>query len=49
MPVLADPNYDALMEYANGSIGLPYTVVLDKGAVLVEKATASTSDLDRLL
>lgn len=49
MPVLADPNYQALMEYAQGSIGLPYTVLLDEGAVLVEKATATTRDLDALL
>lgn len=50
MPVLADANSTIMYKYAAGmnSIGLPFTVVLDRGLV-VEKINGSLSDMDQLL
>lgn len=49
MPVLADAN-SVLYDFATGgSVGLPYTVLLDRGAVVDSVATASVGDMDELL
>lgn len=49
MPVLADAD-QVLYEFATGgSVGLPYTVLLDRGLVVESVGSASTSDMDELL
>ncbi len=44
IPVLADPNGTQLWSYAadmGGSVGLPFTVILDKGVVIDSIASGS--------
>jgi|GEM_PF-1878984 len=49
MPVLGDANSTVLYTYASGSIGLPYTVLLDRGVVVESVGSASVSQMDELL
>ncbi|MSP56359.1 MAG: hypothetical protein EXR69_12265 [Myxococcales bacterium] len=49
MPVLADAESIIYSFATGGSIGLPYSVLLDRGAVVDEVGTASVSDMDDLL
>lgn len=50
MPVLADAGESVMYSFAAGmsSVGLPFTVVLDRGLV-VDKINGSVSDMDQLL
>ncbi len=43
MPVLADPSGGTMWSYAggSGSVGLPFTVVIDRGVVIDSIATGS--------
>ena len=49
MPVLSDANSTVLYTFASGSIGLPYTVLLDRGVVVESVGSASVSQMDELL
>lgn len=49
MPVLADAGSSVLYTYASGSIGLPYTVLLDRGVVVESVGSASVGEMDDLL
>jgi peroxiredoxin len=49
MPVLADEGESVLYSYATGSIGLPYTVLLDRGVVVDSVGSASVGEMDDLL
>ncbi len=49
MPVLADQDEAVMYTYASGSIGLPYTVLLDRGVVVESVGSASVGDMDGLL
>ena len=49
MPVLSDPGSSTLYSYATGGVGLPYVVLLDRGAVVELSSGATTRDFDRLL
>lgn len=50
MPVLADEGETVVYSFATGgSIGLPYTVLLDRGEVVESVGSATTSDMDQLL
>ncbi len=49
MPVLSDVGEGVVYSFASGSIGLPYTVLIDRGEVVSIVGTASTSDMDTLL
>jgi hypothetical protein len=49
MPVLADPGSSTLYSFATGSIGLPYTVLLDRGVVVESTNYPSSSDALSLL
>ena len=49
MPVLADSGSAVLYTYASGSIGLPYTVLLDRGVVVKSVGSASVTEMDDLL
>jgi hypothetical protein len=50
MPTLTDPGSATMWSYANGgSVGLPYTMVIDRGGVIVKTATAEDGDIDQLL
>ena len=50
MPVISDPGSTTMWSYANGgSVGLPYMVLLDRGAVVEEIGNPQISDLDALL
>jgi len=49
MPVLSDAGEAGLYSFATGSIGLPFTVLLDKGAVVVDANSPSVSKMDELL
>lgn len=49
MPVLSDAESVVYQFATGGSIGLPYTVLLDRGAVVESVGTASVGDMDSLL
>jgi len=50
MPVLADPNYRVLSSYAtSSSIGLPFTVLIDRGVVVESVDYPTVDDAVRLL
>ena len=50
MPVLADDGSAMLYSYASGSVGLPYTMVIDRGMVIDGNVgTAPVSQMDDLL
>lgn len=49
MPVIADPGSSTLYQYATGSIGLPFTVLLDRGVVLESADYPAISQADELL
>lgn len=49
MPVLSDADEAGLNGFATGGIGLPYTVLLDKGGVVVDANSPSISAMDELL
>ncbi len=49
MPVLADKNSQVLASYAQGSIGLPYIVVLDRGVVVKKIGDGTESYATSLL
>ena len=49
MPVLADEGEQMLYSFATGSIGLPYTVLIDRGMVVTSVGSASVSEMDELL
>lgn len=44
MPVLADPGSSTLYSYASGGVGLPFTVLLDRGVVVESTNYPSSSD-----
>jgi len=48
MPVLSDDGESVLYSYATGSIGLPFTVLLDRG-VVVDEVNSSEGSIDGLL
>lgn len=48
MPVLSDAE-EVVYDFASGSIGLPYTVLLDRGEVVSNVGSASFADMDELL
>lgn len=49
MPVLSDPGSATLYTYASGGIGLPYTMLIDRGMVVTSVGSASVSQMDELL
>jgi len=49
MPVISDPSSSTMWSFASGSVGLPYTVLLDKGAVVVSANHPTEADIDQLL
>lgn len=49
MPVLSDPGSATLYSFATGSIGLPYTVLIDRGVVVASTNYPNTGDMDELL
>lgn len=53
MPVLSDRNSELMWQYAadaGGSVGLPFTVVLDRGVVIdTIQSGANSSRAERLL
>lgn len=49
MPVLADAESVVYQFTTGGSFGLPYTVLLDRGAVVESVGSASVGDMDSLL
>lgn len=49
MPVLADTGDAVLYSYASGGIGLPYTMLIDRGVVVTSVGSASVSQMDELL
>lgn len=49
MPVLSDPGSSVLYSFASGSIGLPFTVLIDRGVVVADANYPSTGDMDALL
>ncbi len=49
LPVVADPAWGVTYTYATGSIGLPFMVLLDRGAVVEKTGSVSTADIDALL
>ena len=51
MPVLSDPNSSTMWSFASGqgSVGLPYTILIDHGAVIESTNYPTTADLDALL
>jgi hypothetical protein len=44
MPVLADPQSTTLYSFASGSVGLPFTVLLDRGVVVESTNYPTSSD-----
>ena len=48
IPVVADPGYSVLTRFGSGSIGLPFTVLLDRGVVVADTTYPSSSDAVRL-
>ena len=48
IPVISDANSTNMYTYATGGVGLPFTVLLDRG-VVVDTVTASEADIDPLL
>lgn len=49
-PVLADPDGDVMWSYAGGgSVGLPFTVLLDRGNVVDDTNYPSDRDAEALL
>ncbi len=50
MPVISDPGSSTMYSYATGgSVYLPFTVLVDKGAVVKKIDNVDISDLDALL
>lgn len=51
MPVISDPGSATMWSYASGqgSVGLPFIVLVDQGAVVKEIGYPQVSDLDALL
>ena len=44
MPVLADPQSTTLYSFASGGVGLPFTVLLDRGVVVESTNYPTSSD-----
>ena len=51
MPVLSDPQSQTMWAFASGqgSVGLPYTILIDHGSVVENKNYPTTADLDALI
>lgn len=49
VPVLADEGQQVISSYANGEIGLPYIVVMDRGVVIEKIGDGTERDAEKLL
>lgn len=44
-PVVTDPGSSTMYRYASGSVGLPFTVLIDRGVVVESLDSPSSSDV----
>lgn len=50
MPVLSDPNGGTMWSYAGGgSIGLPFTLLMDRGVIIADATSPTEADVERLI